>query len=273
MQLLRSFEGWQAGPTWLVFFGLVLAGWAALFGLAAGHAVPALPGGGGLGALDPAYSSALWRALCSAVPASQSLAGLTAMWSLMAVAMMAPTAVPLLHSYAGLGASQPQALGRRAFWALAGGYVLVWLGYAVLAALLQRQLTALDLLTDHGVSLSRWLTVLLLALAGLYQFTALKAACLSKCRSPLAFFFTSWRDGVTGAFRMGLEHGLICLGCCWALMALAFVGGTMNLAWMGAAMLLMIVEKLPALGRFVTRPLGVLLLASALYAALRDAPL
>ena len=100
----------------------------------------------------------------------------------------------------------------------------------------------------------------LLALAGAYQFSPAKEACLSKCRRPLAFFMAHWDEG---PLRNGLRLGLVCLGCCWALMALAFVGGVMNLAFMGLATVIMGLEKLPDIGRWLTRPLGVALLAGA----------
>ena len=96
-------------------------------------------------------------------------------------------------------------------------------------------------------------------LAGAYQFSALKAACLTLCRAPLAFFMTHWAEG---PWRNGLRLGAVCLGCCWALMLLAFVGGVMNLAFMAVAMVLMALEKLPAIGRHVTRPLGGALMVS-----------
>jgi len=102
----------------------------------------------------------------------------------------------------------------------------------------------------------------LLMLAGAYQFSALKAACLAKCRAPLTFFMQHWEEG---AWRNGLRLGLVCLGCCWALMALAFVGGVMNLAFMGLATAIMVIEKLPDLGRWLTRPLGGVLLAGGLW--------
>ena len=99
-------------------------------------------------------------------------------------------------------------------------------------------------------------------LAGAYQFSPLKAACLAKCRAPLGFFMQHWDEG---AWRNGLRLGLVCLGCCWALMALAFVGGVMNLAFMGLATAIMVIEKLPDLGRWLTRPLGGLLMMGGLW--------
>lgn len=151
---------------------------------------------------------------------------------------------------------------------LCAGYLAVWAIYSMLMAIAQRRLAAADLLTDLGVSTSLALSSLLLAAAGLYQFSGIKHACLSRCRSPMAYFLSHWRDGSLGAFRMGLHHGAICVGCCWALMALAFVGGTMNLVWMGLAMVFMVVEKLAA-GRWLTLPMGVVLLMAAVYTAAR----
>jgi predicted metal-binding membrane protein len=109
------------------------------------------------------------------------------------------------------------------------------------------------------------LTAGLLLFAGLYQFSSLKEACLSKCRQPLTFFMAHWDEG---PWRNGLRLGAVCLGCCWALMALAFVGGVMNVAFMGLAALIMVLEKLPEIGRWVTRPLGVVLIAAAIWTGL-----
>jgi predicted metal-binding membrane protein len=111
--------------------------------------------------------------------------------------------------------------------------------------------------------LSNWLSAGLLLIAGAYQFTHLKAACLAKCRMPLTFFMERWAPGASRAFRMGFELGVLCFGCCWAVMALAFVGGTMNLVWMGLATLFMVMEKLPDIGRVLTRPVGCLLVLAA----------
>ena len=119
-------------------------------------------------------------------------------------------------------------------------------------------------LDGDGRLLAPLATAALLAGAGLYQFSALKDACLAKCRMPLTYFMGHWRPGTAGALRMGLSLGLACFGCCWALMALAFVGGTMNLYWMGLATLFMIFEKLPDLGRHLQRPAGGALIAAAI---------
>ena len=99
-------------------------------------------------------------------------------------------------------------------------------------------------------------------MAGAYQFSPVKEACLSKCRRPLSFFMQHWDEG---ALRNGVRLGLVCLGCCWALMALAFVGGVMNLAFMGLATVIMVLEKLPQVGRYLTRPLGAVLIAASVW--------
>lgn len=255
------------GP-WGLFYGLVLAAWGVLIAMVAAEDAPLLPAG----ALDFSTAAALWRALCVAADGA-SLPALTAMWALMALAMMAPTAVPMLSTYRDLAASPRADRPGLSFWALTGGYLAVWLGFAAVAAALQQQLAGAGLLAPQGLSLSDALSAALLVGAGLYQFSALKEACLRRCRSPLAYYLAHWRDGPGGAFRMGLAQGVACLGCCWALMLLGFVGGTMNLAWMAGATVLMTLEKLPVTGRALTRPLGAVLIAAGTAVAARGAGL
>lgn len=178
-----------------------------------------------------------------------------AMWTLMTVAMMAPTAVPVLASLRDVLASLV-----RPWWAFLGGYLVIWLGFAGVAATAQLWVIDLDLVGNDGSSASPALTASLLAVAGVYQFSSLKRRCATECVHPMTFFFQHWRDGVLGGARMGLRHGVSCLGCCWALMLLAFVGGVANIWFMILSTVVMSVEKLPALGRFVTAPLGVALL-------------
>ncbi len=193
--------------------------------------------------------------------ASADLGSLFAMWLLMSAAMMLPTFVPALQSFLNLKAAG--ATRSIDAVALVAGYALVWTVGAIIGALGQMALVKAGMVAPDGSSLSLWLSTGLLLLAGLYQFTHLKAACLAKCRMPLTFFMERWAPGSMRAFRIGLELGLLCFGCCWALMALAFVGGTMNLIWMGAATLFMIMEKLPDIGRVLTRPAGYLLVMAA----------
>lgn len=224
---------------WLAFFALILGAWVALFMMpmpASGHV---------------------------------SYAVVMMMWGLMTAAMMAPTFVPTLKTYRDL--THTKVAGNGGFLALLAGYLAVWLGFSGLAAGAQLGLLRLDLVGAGGASLSWGLNAVLLAFAGGYQFSRLKNACLSECRAPLTFFMGAWQPGITGAARMGLRLGVICLGCCWALMALGFVGGTMNLLWMGIATFVMVVEKLPELGRHITRPLGILLLAGSAFSTLAAA--
>jgi predicted metal-binding membrane protein len=182
------------------------------------------------------------------------------MWALMAAAMMAPTALPAFATYDDLGRSTQTRFG-----ALVAGYLVIWLGFSVLAGAVQMALFGAGLVSAFGDSLSAWLSVGLLLVAGLYQFSPVKEACLSKCRAPLTFFMAHWDEG---PLRNGLRLGLVCLGCCWALMLLAFVGGVMNIAFMGLATLIMVIEKLPQYGRLLTRPLGAALIAGAFIVAL-----
>jgi len=174
-----------------------------------------------------------------------ALAPLLAMWLLMGAAMMLPTAAPALDLYLRL-AARIETARMLHIAGFAAGYLGVWAGFAAAAALAQ---------TLAGPALGALppdrLTGALLLLAGGYQFSAMKAACLSHCRSPLAYFMGHWRNGPVGAFRLGLGHGAHCLGCCWALMLLMLAAGAMNLAWMAALGALMLAEKtLPGAARW-----------------------
>jgi predicted metal-binding membrane protein len=240
------------GAVWLAFYGATLAAWVALYAMTVTSGMAGAPAG-------------LWASLCVGA-AQASFPALAAMWALMAGAMMLPTFAPALRTFLHLG--QTGATRPRDAAALVGGYLAVWLGAALLGAGAQLALTRAGLVAPDGSSLSRVLTAALLLAAGLYQFSVLKAACLAKCRMPLTFFMQHWRPGPGRAALMGLRLGLLCLGCCWALMALAFVGGTMSLVWMGLATLFMTLEKLPDLGRFLTRPTGWALIAAALLSPL-----
>ena len=266
---------WGIPLRWIAFFGVILAAWATLFAMSVQFAerAPVSLLGLGMGWLAPLYPDSpgagllpdVLAAICFAGAASGEAAPLAlfAMWALMVLAMMAPTAAPLAHTYGGLAAANPARVSRFGFWALLAGFCAVWIGFAAIAAAAQAALSWAGAMTFGGVLDATWLAAALLAVAGLYQFSSLKAACLSRCRAPLTYFLAHWRHGAAGALRMGLHHGLACLGCCWALMALGFVGGTMNLLWMGIAMALMTLEKLPRIGRTITAPLGVVILAGA----------
>lgn len=228
---------------WMGFYALILMAWTGIYAMS-------LAGPGAEYAEMPA---SFWASLCLAAGQAQFPA-LLAMWALMASAMMLPTFVPTLRTFRDLSSAGASDL--RGAVALVAGYLVIWLAAATLGAAAQMLLSRAGLLSPLGVSLSDWLTAALLLGAGAYQFTTLKEACLAKCRMPLTFFMERWQPGTTHALKMGLHLGVLCLGCCWALMALGFVGGTMNLIWMGAATLLMTLEKLPDIGRRLTRPLG-----------------
>lgn len=235
---LRLMDAWPLAG-WFAFYFLVVASWLVLAGA----------GPTDLGGL---------LARCLAPAAGNAWAQLVAMWSLMSLAMMLPTSLPTLARLYILLQQGARPLLR--FAAFIVGYALIWLGFALAASSLQLVLGRL-----MPITFEPWLAGGLLLAAGLYQFSRLKQACLTRCRHPMTFFMAHWRHGIDGAVAMGLRHGRDCLGCCWALMSLALIGGTMNLAWMGLGLVLMIVEKLAGPGRFVTAPLGLILVAGAFY--------
>lgn len=237
---------------WLLFFCAVLAAWMVLFAMQPGIELPA-----GWQDLGVDYLASL----CRPTAGDAGYAPIFVMWCLMALAMMAPTVVPALHTFSDL--THTQGAGVAEFVALVGGYLLVWIGFSAVAATVQVALANEGLLDPWGRNTVILLNVALLAFAGLYQFSTLKESCLKSCRSPMIFFLSRWRDGPSGAFHMGFQMGAICLGCCWPLMLLAFVAGPMNLAFMGLAMLLMTLEKLPSVGRHLTIPMGVVLILGA----------
>jgi predicted metal-binding membrane protein len=195
---------------------------------------------------------------------------LWAMWAAMMAGMMLPSAAPLLLLYARAmrnrqGLTHPHAR----VYAMAGGYDAIWAAYSVAATALQRALASTSILTMMMEPSSRRAAAVLLIVAGLYQLTPWKDACLSACRSPIALLSTRWREGVAGAFRMGAEHGLYCLGCCWAMMLLLFAGGVMNLGVILALTIWVAVEKLAPFGRQSAPVSAVLLLASGAWMAWR----
>jgi predicted metal-binding membrane protein len=183
------------------------------------------------------------------------------MWAVMMVGMMLPSAAPTLLLYAAL-ARKSDSSGSVAprVYAFAAGYLAIWTLFSLLATTLQRVLAAALVLSPMMEVQSRAWAGGLLVLAGVYQFTAAKRACLTACRSPVEFITRHWRPGRSGAFRMGLEHGLYCLGCCWALMLLLFVGGVMNLWVIAAITLFVLLEKAAPLGAQAGRLSGALLL-------------
>lgn len=182
------------------------------------------------------------------------------MWAVMMVAMMIPSAAPMVLTYAAIRRKRhatERPLAPTA-WFLAG-YIGVWTGFSVLATAVQWGLHEAALLSPMMVSASSALGGLLLVAAGIFQWTPLKRACLKRCRSPLGFLLADWQEGNAGALRMGLEHGSYCVGCCWALMALLFVAGVMNLLWVAAIAGFVLLEKLAPAGPWIGRVGGLAL--------------
>jgi predicted metal-binding membrane protein len=179
-----------------------------------------------------------------------------AMWGAMMVAMMSPSAAPTILLYGRVhrnaaGASQPPTA------AFLAGYLVCWIGFALVAAALQLALERAALASPATMALhGRPAAAALLIAAGIYQLSPLKDACLGRCRSPADFLARNYRPGASGALRVGLLHGAYCVGCCWMLMALLFVGGVMNLVWIAALTLLVAAEKLLPGGNWLARIAG-----------------
>jgi predicted metal-binding membrane protein len=191
-----------------------------------------------------------------------SLVPLFLMWTGMMVAMMLPSATPMILTFAAV--SRNRRRQERPYVPVTifvAGYVAIWTGFSVLAAFAQWLLHRQALLSPAMASRSAWLGGILLLAAGVFQFTPLKHACLTQCRAPFDFIMTHWREGAGGAFRMGVEHGLFCAGCCWALMSLLFVAGVMNILWIAALSLIVGLEKLLPRGLWLSSATGVILTA------------
>ena len=186
-----------------------------------------------------------------------SLAG---MWATMMAAMMLPTMVPTLRSYEDLMVS---ANGTRVGWlGVLLGYSIVWVLFSLIISVTQLALLYLNVVDMMGKAKSLWLSASLLIVAGAFQFTRAKEVCHGVCHSPMSYFVGHWSVGFAGGLRMGLSLGAYCVGCCWLFMVLGFAGGVMNFLWMGLATLMMVLEKLPQLGHFLVKPLGILLILS-----------
>ena len=183
------------------------------------------------------------------------------MWTVMMVGMMTTPAAPMLILFAGTrrtnegrGVSLPVMM-------FGLGYVTVWVGFSVCAALTQWALHQGALLSPTMSASSPYFAGAILIAAGAYQLTPLKRACLTQCQSPLAFLMTHWHSGNRGAFLMGLHHGVFCLGCCWALMLVLFAVGIMNLAWVAVLAAFVLVEKIGPSGALVSRIGGAMMIA------------
>jgi predicted metal-binding membrane protein len=190
---------------------------------------------------------------------------LWAMWAVMMAGMMIPSVSPMLLTYGVVTRRSAQQTAARQIYALAGGYLLVWTAFSVGATALQRILAALLLVSPMMEATSPRVGAIFLLIAGVYQLAPIKGRCLRMCQSPLGFLMSHWRGGATGAFRMGLEHGAYCVGCCWGLMLLLFAGGVMNLIVVAALTVFVAFEKLTPFGMRGTQISGGLLIAAGLW--------
>lgn len=193
-----------------------------------------------------------------------------AFWCTMMPGMMLPSAAPMILTFAAVNRRR-SARGQPyvATAVFAAGYLLAWSLFGVVATFADWGCERAALISPTTQALAAPMAALVLAAAGFYQLTPLKRGCLSHCRSPLAFALHHWRDGTSGALRMGFEHGLYCLGCCWFLMALLFAAGIMSLLWMAAITAFVLVEKLFPAGGRIARVGGVAMLAWAFYLLLQ----
>ena len=250
-------QGLVRSTLWLGFFAAILAAWSVMYVMSVDMDLDALgrpgPQGAAMAAMDPRMP--MYMPMANFGP-------LFWMWAVMMAAMMLPTLVPTLHSYEDLMVS---ANGTRAGWlGVLGGYFVVWVGFAAVISGVQLALLFGGVVDMLGIAKNPWVAGGLLVAVGAFQFTRAKEVCHGVCHSPMSYFIGHWKIGALGGLRMGLGLGAFCVGCCWGFMALGFVGGVMNLAWMGLATLFMVIEKLPQLGHYVTKPMGAALIIAGL---------
>jgi len=234
---------------WIIFYTFLLIAWIAIVVMA-------------LESLLPNNANFVTRVveICSNSVSDLNIIGVFLMWFLMSIAMMSPTIIPTLKTYEDILESG----GKRenSFWWFITGFLSIWIIFSILMSLTQVFLGRLYLLNDQGAFVSSLISSGFLVVAGLYQLSSYKEACLIKCQTPFTFFLQNWKSGNSGSFNMGVSIGLFCLGCCWALMALAFVGGVMNLAFMAIMTFFMMLEKIPDYGKYISKPLSLILIGS-----------
>ncbi len=238
---------------------------AALFGTpTANHRLVVWTGLAGVTAIAWAYLfflAAQMRAMGApfAMPMTSAWAGkdlvlMWSMWAVMMAAMMIPSAVPMISAYS-TTVDSPNSKLNGSTPLFVGAYLTAWSGFAAVATGAQWLLHQAALVDAMGASKNALLGGVVLIGAGGYQFTVLKSACLKHCRTPLGFLLNEWREGSRGAVVMGLRHGSYCIGCCWALMAMLFVLGVMNLWWIAGVAAIVLLEKLIP-SRWLSRLLG-----------------
>lgn len=228
-----------------------------------------------------AFAGEAWRAICgpgqavyeAGVWTLSDIGLVLAMWLAMTLAMMVPTAAPMIATYADIaltarGKDMPVVPPR----VLLAGYLAAWIGFCLAATAAQWGLTSASLLTPQLTLTHPGVAAAILFAAGAYQFTALKQACLVKCRTPLPFFLANWTDRTAGVFRLGLHQGLYCVACCWALMAVMFATGLMNVIWMAGLAVVMALEKTLVNPRPLVRGTGAALIGFAVALLASAAP-
>ena len=214
-------------------------------------------------------------AMGMAMPQMQPWSGvelllLFVMWGVMMVAMMTPSASPMILMFSAMNRRRAEHQGpvvRTGLFVV--GYLVAWTAYSAAAATAQWVLHGVALVSPMMVSTSPYLGGGLLVAAGIFQWTPLKRACLTQCRSPMGFVMTEWREGPLGALIMGIRHGVYCVGCCWVLMALLFVAGVMNLVWVAAIATFVLVEKVVPAGERVGQVAGVVLVLAGVALMIR----
>jgi predicted metal-binding membrane protein len=206
----------------------------------------------------------LCRAMAHGTLRLTGVALIALMWGAMTLAMMLPSAAPMIFTYAEI-ADTAAKKGERIVspFVLAAGYTVIWLGFASFATVAQIALTRLALLDSGLTSASGLFSGAIFITAGVYQFSALKHACLHQCQHPFQFFFANWKTTPRGVFRLGVRQGLFCLGCCWAMMLVMFAVGVMNVIWMAGLGIVMTIEKIGS-GRRFSHAVGVVLIGAGL---------
>ena len=212
--------------------------------------------------LDSCHPLAMMTMPMSPVWSLSNALAIFVMWVVMMIAMMLPSAIPMILLHQRMIIKNKKPFENLSFIL---SYLFIWVLFSVGAVAIQYISQVNGVLDASSLTVSKIISIGLLVLAGGFQFTALKKTCLTKCRTPAGFFMGYWQSGVLGAFKMGTKHGLFCLGCCWAIMLLLFVGGVMNLSWVLLLTIAVVVEKTLPAGDLISKIIGVVLIMGAAF--------
>jgi len=216
---------------------------------------------GSLASSSATFVPALCRPFADFTLSAREVIIIVSMWGAMTLAMMLPSAAPMIMTYAGIAdtaARKNESIVSP--FVLAAGYAVVWFAFAFIAALIQVVLTLTNLIDTTLDPANNAFVGIIFIGAGLYQYSWLKHSCLTRCQQPFSFFLTNWTTTSTGVFRLGIRQGVYCLGCCWAMMLVMLAVGVMNVVWMAGLGIIMTVEKLLS-GRRFTHAIGMVLIA------------